>query len=82
MVDISNRLLDLIERRPGVTELEIARELYGPNAVQQSVNPDCRLLAGLGLVERMGIGGPGDPYTYRVTEKLRKLRGNAQGTGA
>jgi hypothetical protein len=75
MADISNRLLDLIERRPGMTELELARELFGANAVQQSVNPDCRLLHGLGLVERMGVGGPGDPFTYRVTEKLQSLRG-------
>lgn len=77
MVDISNRLLDLIERRPGMTELEIARELFGASAVQQSVNPDCRLLLGLGLVERLGVGGRGDPYTYRVTEKLRAIRGQA-----
>ncbi len=74
MADISNRLLDLIERRPGMTELEIARELFGPNAIQQSVNPDCRLLVSLGLVERVGVGGPGDPFTYRTTEKLRALR--------
>jgi predicted transcriptional regulator len=73
--DISNRLLDLIERRPGMTELEMARELFGVNAVQQSVNSDCRLLVSLGLVERIDVGGSGDPYTYRTTEKLRALRG-------
>jgi len=77
MADLSNRLLDLIERRPGMTELEIARALFGPSAVQQSVNGDCRLLVGLGLVERMGVGGPGDPFTYRITEKLRNMRGGA-----
>lgn len=75
MVDISNRLLDLIERRPGMTELEMARELFGASAVQQSINPDCRLLVNLGLVERIGVGGPGDPFTHRTTEKLRALRG-------
>ena len=75
MADLSNRLLDLIERRPGMTELEMARELFGASAVQQSVNSDCRLLVSLGLVERMGVGGRGDPFTYRATEKLRTLRG-------
>jgi hypothetical protein len=43
MADLSNRLLDLIERRPGMTELEMARELFGADAVQQAVNSDCRL---------------------------------------
>lgn len=62
MADLSNRLLDLIERRPGMIELEMARELFGSGAVQQSVNSDCRLLVSLGLVERMGVGGSGDPY--------------------
>jgi predicted transcriptional regulator len=75
MTDISNRLLELIERRPGMTELEIARELFGPSAVQQSINSDCRLLVSLGLVQRMGVGGPGDPFTYRTTDKVRALRG-------
>jgi hypothetical protein len=75
MVDISNRLLDLIESRPGMTELEMARELFGASAVQQSVNSDCGLLVGLGLVERRGVGGRGDPFTYRATEKLQGLRG-------
>jgi hypothetical protein len=82
MTDISNRLLDLIERRPGMTELEMARELFGRNGVQQSVNPVCRLLLGLGLVERQGVGGPGDPFTYRATGKLKGLRGGGASSGA
>lgn len=74
MAQVANRLLDLIEQKPGMAELEIARTLFGRNAVQQSVNPDCRLLVSLGLVERCGVGGPGDPYTYRVTDKFKAMR--------
>jgi predicted transcriptional regulator len=64
-----NKVLELICKRPGMTEREIAKALYGKDAVQQMVNPDCRMLVSLGLVERGGVGGPGDPYVYRATEK-------------
>ena len=60
----TQRILDPVKRRPGMTELEIARELYGASAVQQNVNPECRMLVSLGLLERRGVGGPGDPFTY------------------
>lgn len=63
---VGNRILKLVRSRPGMTELEIARALFGPSAVQQNVNQDCRQLAELKLVERRGGGGPSDPYTYHA----------------
>jgi hypothetical protein len=65
----TDRVLNIISRRPGMTELEIAKAMYGQAAVQQDVNPECRLLVKLSLVERCGVGGKGDPFTYRVRKK-------------
>lgn len=59
-----DRVLEAIGRRPGMTELEIAKAIYGPSAVQQQVNQECRYLAGSGLIERRGAGGRSDPYVY------------------
>jgi hypothetical protein len=66
----TDRVLNIVRRRPGMTELEIAKAMYGSNAIQQQVNVECRLLVKLGLVDRMGVGGRGDPFTYRVTKKV------------
>jgi hypothetical protein len=65
MTDPIQRILDVVEQRSGMTELEIAKAVFGPSAVQQDVNRECRTLVSLGMVERLGVGGPGDPYTYR-----------------
>lgn len=61
---ISTKIIELVSRRPGMTELEIAKAIHGPVAVQQQVNQNCRLLVGRGLIERRGAGGRGDPYVY------------------
>jgi len=65
----SASVVDIVRRRPGMTELEIAKAIYGPRAVQQQVNAECRRLVNLGLVERRGLGGAGDPFTYRSRKK-------------
>src|SRR5205823_1718574 len=61
---VGYQIVDIVRRRPGLTELEIAKLLYGRDAVQQQVNADCRSLIELGIVERRGEGGRIDPYTY------------------
>lgn len=66
---VTDRVYELIKQRPGMTELEIAKALFGKSAVQQNVNQECRLLVRLGLVDRLGVGGRGDPYTYRAIQK-------------
>lgn len=55
-------------RRPGMTELEIARAVLGPRAVQPQVNPHCRRLVREGRVERHGSGGIANPYVYRARD--------------
>jgi hypothetical protein len=62
-------VLSIVRRRAGMTEPEIAKTMYGPRAVQQQVNAECRRLVQLGLIERIGVGGRGDPFTYRATRK-------------
>ncbi len=54
----------LVRRRPGLTEVELARELFGNRAYQQRVNSTCRRLIRQGRVIRLGDGGPGSPFTY------------------
>lgn len=62
--DIKGKILEIVRRRPGMTELEIAKKIYGPSALQPQVNPHCRRLLESGLVERRGSGGVGDPFIY------------------
>jgi hypothetical protein len=64
-IDVARKIADLVERQPGLTELEIAKAIYGPSAVQQQVNQQCRVLVSAGKIERRGTGGPSDPFTYR-----------------
>lgn len=63
---LTDRITDLVRRKPGMTERELAEELFGETGYQQRVNSDCRLLIARGVLKRSGKGGPGDPYTYRV----------------
>jgi hypothetical protein len=73
-----DRILDVIRRRPGLTELQIAKAMFGENAKQQDVNGDCRYLVEIGAVERGGVGGRHDPYTYKLGDgvpiALKRLR--------
>lgn len=55
---------ELINRKPGLSEVELAAELFGHGARQQRVNPSCRLLSKDGRVVRRGLGGNGDPFRY------------------
>jgi hypothetical protein len=61
---VAQQILELVSRRPGMTELEIAKAIHGPAALQQQVNQHCRALLKNGQVQRRGSGGAADPYTY------------------
>jgi hypothetical protein len=54
----------LVSRRPGLTELALAKSLFGRVGYQQRVNSTCRRLFRERRVERHGTGGPGHPFTY------------------
>lgn len=62
--NVEAAILELVSRRPGLTELEIAKSLFGPTAVQQQVNQQCRSMLTKGKIVRRGSGRPGDPYIY------------------
>lgn len=63
---VSAKILELVRKRPGLTELEIAKAIYGPSALQPQVNQHCRKLVRAGEIERLGSGGPADPFVYRA----------------
>lgn len=55
---------EAISQTPGLTATEIAHAVFGDNGYQEQVGMACRSLAKLGRVQRAGLGGPGDPFTY------------------
>jgi hypothetical protein len=61
----------LVFRKPGLTEAELANNLFGSGGYQQRVNSTCRRLLKEGRVVRYGSGGPGDPFTYHPKVKRR-----------
>lgn len=64
--EVAQRIVDLVRKRPGMTELEIAKAIHGPSAVQQQVNQQCRALVKAGHLVRQGAGGASDPFVYRI----------------
>jgi hypothetical protein len=60
----------LVSRRPGLTELALAKSLFGHMGYQQRVNSTCRHLFREGRVERHGTGGPGHPFTYYPSSRF------------
>lgn len=63
---VAAKIVELIRKRPGMTELEIAKAIYGPGALQPQVNQHCRKLIQVGYIERHGSGGHADPFVYRA----------------
>ena len=60
---VAKAVFELVKQRPGLTELEIAKKIYGPTALQPQVNAVCRKLVTDGLIVRQGRGRS-DPYVY------------------
>ena len=63
-VVLADDIEQLVSRRPGLTELALAKFMFGSMGYQQRVNSTCRHLFREGRVERHGTGGPGHPFTY------------------
>jgi hypothetical protein len=55
-------IIAFVTANPGCTELQIAKGVFGPDAVQPRANSYCRRLAEGGLLDRL----PTRPVTYRV----------------
>ena len=61
---LADDILPLVTRKPGLTEAEIAKYLFGRLGYQQRVNSTCRGLIREHRIERRGNGGPGHPFSY------------------
>jgi hypothetical protein len=68
---LADHIDQLVSRRPGMTELALAKSLFGRVGYQQRVNSTCRRLFREGHLERHGTGGPGHPFTYQQRSTVR-----------
>lgn len=73
---IAVKILELVRHRPGMTELEIAKLIYGPAALQPQVNQVCRKLVAAGSLTRRGAGRS-DPFTYHFRDHAALPTGEA-----
>ncbi|MBR0798006.1 MarR family transcriptional regulator [Bradyrhizobium jicamae] len=68
---VAENILREVRSNPGQTEDQLAERLFGrEGATQQRVNPTCRKLVAKGWLLRRGKGGPSDPYTYHLPERI------------
>jgi hypothetical protein len=72
---LADQIEDLVRRKPGLTEIELARLLHGRAAYQQGINSACRRLVAEGRLERQGRGGWQHPFTYYPPGIKRRARG-------
>jgi hypothetical protein len=70
-VSLRARICEEIYTRPGITQLELARTIYGSTAYQNLVANVCRQLVREGHVSRCGVGGRHDPFTFTWIHKHR-----------
>ena len=71
---LADDIEQLILRRPGLTELALAKSPFGRMGYQQRVNSICQRLFSAGNVERRGIGSPGHPFTYHPGKVERRFK--------
>lgn len=62
--NVPQAILEFVTRNPKCTELQIAKGVFGPNAVQPRSNPYCRRMVESGILERL----PTRPATYVVSK--------------
>jgi hypothetical protein len=72
-VSLRSKVCDIIYARSGVTQLEIARAIYGSAVDQGQVTRICRRLVLEGHIHRAGRGGTHDPYRYSWVRVSRRL---------
>jgi hypothetical protein len=59
---IADIIIRELRRKPGLTAMEIAVNVFGRHPYKQRVNHACRGLIDAGRLKRRGKGGPGDPF--------------------
>ncbi len=58
---LADDILEMVGRRSDLTEAALAEALFGASA--------CRRLIKQGKLQRHGVGGASDPFTYSLTGK-------------
>jgi hypothetical protein len=69
---LADEIEELVLRKPGLTEIELARLLRGPDSYIPQVKSTCRSLVAEGRLERQGRGGLQQPFTYYPTGIKRR----------
>lgn len=52
MVTLTQRILEAVQKQPGITDRRLAEALFGLGTPQQRVNGECLRMAGRGLIDR------------------------------
>jgi hypothetical protein len=63
---VHDRVIEQMRRGPHRTALQLAEAVFGDAGYQQRVNGACLWLLRHGQAERVGRGGPADPYRYSL----------------
>jgi len=69
---LADEIEALVLRKPGLTEIELARMLRGPDSYLPQIKSTCRHLVAEGRLERQGRGGWQHPFTYYPTGIKRR----------
>jgi len=54
MATVEQKIVEVVSRIPGLSQTQIAREIYGPDGYQQQVNQHLSVLVGRGLIKKEG----------------------------
>jgi len=79
---LADEIEKLVRRKPGLTQMDLARMLHGRAGYKQQVNLTCRRLVAEGRLERKGRGGWGDPFTYYPPRIKHRAGGETHPAGA
>lgn len=74
MPKLAQQILEAVQRRPGITDRWLAEALFGPGTPQQRVNPECRRMAALGLLDRIRRPDDGLIGNYGTEKEPRVLQ--------
>jgi hypothetical protein len=63
-LSLRSKICEIIHARPGVTNGQIARVIYGSVEAQSQIMRICRELLAEGRIHRVGSGSANNPYRY------------------
>jgi hypothetical protein len=61
---IADDIINELRKKPGMTAVKIAVNIFGRRQYYPKVYRECRRLVDAGRIERRGKGGQDDPFTY------------------